>query len=125
MAISSLTNAYSNQPLPQYAVAAMGVFACWDDLFIFKGTPQGIFYGLDNGAVGSRGTTFEFYEAQYQGSTLYYHFLVSFWENLPNIVTIDYLNMTNSGSGATVGIQNNQSTGGTQSRLRPFSWSTC
>lgn len=103
---ASLTTAYANSPLPQYAVAPIGVFPCWDDLYIFQGTPQGIYYGVDDGAVGRRGTTFEFYEAQYQSSTTYFHFLVSFFENLPNVVTIPYLNMTDAGSGATVGIEN-------------------
>lgn len=104
LAISSLTTAYANSPLPQYAVAPIAVFPCWDDLYINVGNPQGIFYGVDDGAVGKRGTTFEYYLAQYQAATFYYHFLVSFWEDRPNVVTIDYLNMTNSGSGATVGI---------------------
>lgn len=110
LAISSLTTAYANSPLPQYAVAPIAVFPCWDDLYLFAGNPQGIFYGLDDGAVGKRGTTFEYYLAQYQAATFYYHFLVSFWEDRPNVVTFDYLNMTNSGSGATVGINSQTGT---------------
>lgn len=104
VALGALTTAYANAALPQYAIAPIAVFPCWDDLQISPNVPQGIFYAVDDGDVGYRGTTFEFYESQYNNASFYYHFMLSFYENLPNVVTIAYLNMTNSGSGATSGI---------------------
>ena len=98
------TNEYNNYMLPNYTDLAVGVAPCWDDLYIFTGQPQGIFYSV-SGSAPSRSLTIEFYESHYSDSTQYYHFLVSFWENMPNVTTIDYLNMSDSGSGATMGIE--------------------
>ena len=101
---SSITNAYANSAMPNYTVDALGVFPCWDDLYIYQGQPQGIFYSID-GTAPNRSLTVEFYESHYSDSTQYYHFLVSFWENMPNVTTIDYLNMSDAGTSATVGIE--------------------
>ena len=99
-----ITTAYANAALPQYAIDSTGVFPFWDDLFISLGTPQGIFYEVD-GTAPSRSVTFEWYTSHYNNETYYAHFLISFWESMPNVTTIDYLNITDSGSGATVGIE--------------------
>jgi len=58
----------------------------WDDLHIYEGTQQGIYYEVD-GTAPNRQTTFEFYLdhcCEDQGK--YYHFLIQFFEKRPNIV---------------------------------------
>ncbi|KAK5759124.1 hypothetical protein LTS12_010732 [Elasticomyces elasticus] len=99
-----LTTDYNNSPLPQYAINGVGIFPCWDDLLISVGTPQGVFYGVD-GTAPNRAITFEWYTSHYGNATFYYHFLASFWENMPNVTTFDYLNMSDSGVSATTGIE--------------------
>lgn len=44
------------------------VAAFWDDLFIFDGTNQGIFYEID-GTNGTRSFTVEWYMSHYQDSS--------------------------------------------------------
>ncbi|KAK5728352.1 hypothetical protein LTR15_001487 [Elasticomyces elasticus] len=87
-----------------YAINGVGIFPCWDDLLISVGTPQGVFYGVD-GTAPNRAITFEWYTSHYGNATFYYHFLASFWENMPNVTTFDYLNMSDSGVSATTGIE--------------------
>ena len=101
---SPLSTAYSNAALPQAAVCNTCVFALWDDLFIQKGTSQGIFYQID-GVSPSRTLTVEFYTTQYNAYTNYYHWQTIFYEARPDIVMNKYLNITDSGVSATVGIQ--------------------
>jgi hypothetical protein len=89
---------------PNYCFGDVVAFGFWDDLFINEGTQQGIYYEID-GTAPSRQTTFEFY-LTYNGSpTLYYHFLIIFYEDRPNVVTYQYLDVANSGVDATVGVQ--------------------
>jgi len=71
---------------------------------VLQNQPQGIFYNYD-GTSPKRGITFEFAESEFNANSAYIHFLVSFFENLPNIVTVCYLNITDSGVSATVGIE--------------------
>lgn len=83
----------------------MGAFPFWDDLYIYNSTGQGIFWQYE-GTAPNRSLSFEWYTSHYHASTIYAHFLVSFYEALPGWITYDYLNITDSGSSATVGIQN-------------------
>ncbi|KAI6982606.1 hypothetical protein KC332_g12735 [Hortaea werneckii] len=101
---SPVTTAYQNAALPQYSVCGTGLLAFWDDLIVNTGRTQGIFWSSE-GKSPSRSITFEFYESHYQAPDTYAHFLVSFWENLPGIATIDFLNITDNGVSATVGGQ--------------------
>ncbi|KAK4954241.1 hypothetical protein LTR10_007671 [Elasticomyces elasticus] len=78
--------------------------ALWDDLFIYAGTQQGIYYEVD-GEVGTRNTTFEFYHSHYSDDNQYYHFLMTFFEDRPGVVTFRYLDVSDNGCSATVGIQ--------------------
>jgi len=102
--ISPVTTAYSNLALPVYSDLANGVAPFWDDIYINTGDPQGIFYRSE-GASPNRTLTYEWYVTHYQALTTYAHFLVASYEALPNWVTIDYLNVTDNGVGATVGIE--------------------
>ncbi|KAK5736342.1 hypothetical protein LTR17_007506 [Elasticomyces elasticus] len=104
LGLSAITTDYANAVLPAYTINSVGIFPCWDDMIINVGQPQGIFYGVE-GTAPNRAITFEWYLSQYNNVTFYYHFLASFWENMPNVTTFDYLNMSNSGIGATAGIE--------------------
>jgi hypothetical protein len=124
-------NAYTNAALgstAQTGAAVSAAFPFWDDLLIAKGFPQGIFYQVE-GASGNRSVTFEYYATKYNDTINYAHFLVTFYEALPSWVTYEYvircrypysdldtdfasyLNMTDLGIGATVGIASNLKTG--------------
>ena len=79
--------------------------ALWDDLYIYQGTQQGIYYEVD-GVAPNRKTTFEFYLSHCCSNTgLYYHFLMTFFEARPNVVTFNYLNISDCGTSATVGVE--------------------
>ncbi|KAK3626882.1 hypothetical protein LTR56_012716 [Elasticomyces elasticus] len=78
--------------------------ALWNDLYIYQGTQQGIYYEVD-GEVGTRNTTFEFYQSDSYYPNQYYHFLVTFYEDKPGVVTFRYLDVSDNGCRATVGIQ--------------------
>jgi len=76
----------------------------WGDQYIYQGTQQGIYYQVD-GSAPARQTSFEFYLSSFDDSTQFYHFLVKFYENRPNIVTFQYVNVTDLGVSNTVGVQ--------------------
>ncbi|KAH0278399.1 hypothetical protein KCU91_g2498, partial [Aureobasidium melanogenum] len=79
-------------------------FGLWDDLFIYQGTQQGIYYEVD-GVAPSRRTSFEFYISHFSDQNQYYHFLMNFYEDRPNFVHYQYLNVSDYGVSATVGVQ--------------------
>ncbi|THY86588.1 hypothetical protein D6C92_08411 [Aureobasidium pullulans] len=56
------------------------VLGLWEDLLIYAGTQQGIYYQV-SGSAPSRQTTFEFYIGSYRSQTGYYHFLIKFAED--------------------------------------------
>jgi hypothetical protein len=89
---------------PNSCFGDLVAFGLWDDLLITQGTQQGIYYEID-GAAPNRRTSFEFYLSTADDSTLFYHFLVNFYENRTNVVNYQYLNVTDSGTDATVGVQ--------------------
>jgi hypothetical protein len=93
-----------NNDLPDYRIATTAIFPAWDDLYIYQGAPHGIFYATE-GEVGSRGVTIEYKLATLVAGHVTFNFLVTQWEDLPGVWTVHYLEMTNSGSTATVGIQ--------------------
>lgn len=82
--------------------AVLGLVA---DLLIYRGTQQGIYYQV-SGSAPNRQTTFEFYIGQYSALG-YYHFLIKFAEDKPNIVTYQYLDVSDNGAYAAVGVQSN------------------
>ncbi|KAL2029254.1 hypothetical protein VTO58DRAFT_108446 [Aureobasidium pullulans] len=82
------------------------VLGLWEDLLIYAGTQQGIYYQV-SGSAPSRQTTFEFYIGSFRSQTEYYHFLIKFAEDKPNIVTYQYLEVSDRGATAVVGVQDN------------------
>ncbi|KAI4849546.1 hypothetical protein E4T44_03282 [Aureobasidium sp. EXF-8845] len=127
LGLGDLNNAYLHNPLPfggeqgfttypdctnspqPYTNPDTGVTypnSCFgdSDLAINYGTQQGIYYEID-GAAPSRRTSFEFYLSTSSDPTLFYHFLVNFYENRSNVVNYQYLNVTDSGVDSTVGVE--------------------
>ncbi|KAI6828578.1 uracil-DNA glycosylase [Hortaea werneckii] len=76
----------------------------WTDLYIYNGTQQGIYYEI-TGTAPNRQVSFEFYESLYSDPTQSYHFLVHFLEASPNYVTFEYLDISDWGCTATVGVE--------------------
>ncbi|KAI7187700.1 hypothetical protein KC352_g22185 [Hortaea werneckii] len=74
-----------------------GALALWD----------GIYYEV-TGTEPSRQVTFEFYLSHIADATQYYHYLIQFWEARPNIVSFQYLNVSDSGCSATVGVESQE-----------------
>lgn len=79
----------------------------WADLFITDCTPQGIYYEVD-GDAPNRELTFEYYTSKYDEGAEFFHFLVKFQENDPNAFTINYLDVSDLGTSATVGAQSEE-----------------
>ncbi|KAI7184454.1 hypothetical protein KC363_g7696 [Hortaea werneckii] len=84
-----------------------GVLALWDDTYIYQGTQQGIYYEV-TGTEPSRKVTFEFYLSHIADAGQYYHYLIQFWEARPNIVSFQYLNVSDWGCSATVGVESQE-----------------
>lgn len=96
---------YNNFPLPSYGSLADTAFAVlWDDLYIYSGTEQGIYYQID-GQAPTRTLTIEWYTSHYQAPSEYYHFAMTYHEASPNGVTYDYFQVSDLGGSATVGSQ--------------------
>ncbi|KAI7026467.1 uracil-DNA glycosylase [Hortaea werneckii] len=76
----------------------------WADLYIYNGTQQGIYYEI-TGTAPNRQVSFEFYESLYSDPTQSYHFLVHFLEASTNYVTFEYLDISDWGCTATVGVE--------------------
>ncbi|KKY20496.1 putative carbohydrate-bindinglike protein [Diplodia seriata] len=97
---------YTNQPLP-YSTSSFGdaaLFGLWDDLYVYQGTNQGIYYDV-TGAVGDRTVVFEFYTSAYGRSTEFYHFTITMTEANPGVAVYKYYDVYQSGYSATVGAQ--------------------
>jgi hypothetical protein len=107
ISLETLDYEFTNYALPYFNSEQFldtGALPVWDDLYIYQGTQQGIFYEVD-GTAPDRNVTFEWYCSHYMDSTQYYHFLAKFYEARPNVVTFTYLNMSDLGTSATVGVE--------------------
>ncbi|KAJ6258591.1 hypothetical protein Dda_6637 [Drechslerella dactyloides] len=96
-------------PVPDGQTAAnflpdTSICALWDDLYIYAGTQQGIYYQVD-GTAPARTLTFEYYTSAYQRNTEFYHFLMRYDEATPGVITFRYLEVFGGGVSATIGAQ--------------------
>lgn len=89
--------------------ARLDLSTYWDDLYIYRGTQQGIYYDI-TGEVGSRELKFEFYTSAFVRPTEYFHFIMTFYENQVGVVKYKYYAVSYSGASATVGAQRKSST---------------
>lgn len=109
---TSGTYRYTNYPLPASDIPSAAFLAYWSDLFIYQGSPQGLYYQV-SGDEGSRTVAFEWYTSTYEDPTGYYHFIATFYEANPGAATYDYYQMllrppvtsTNGNTLGTVGTQ--------------------
>ncbi|KAH7142895.1 hypothetical protein B0J13DRAFT_51561 [Dactylonectria estremocensis] len=88
-----------NSSLPEYTL-----FPFWCDLYIYKDTPQGIYYEIA-GQAPSRTLYIEWYVSRYGDKNQYYHFNMSLEEARPNIVTYKYFEALDKGGKCTIGAQ--------------------
>lgn len=105
--------AYANQALPCFegqcgddysSLPDTTAAGYWDDLYIYQGTPQGLYYEA-YGVSLHRNLTFEWYTSHYGDSSQYYHFTLQFQEAQLGVMVVDYLQISDSGASATVGMQ--------------------
>lgn len=87
----------ANTGLPTYALLPF-----WADLYIYKDTPQGIYYEAAGEAPG-RTLTVEWYVSRYQNRDQYYHFNMTLEEARPNIVTYRYYEALDQGGACMIG----------------------
>ncbi|CAF1027025.1 unnamed protein product [Adineta steineri] len=104
LCMGSCSSSYSNGILPTSPFGGPTLFGFWDDLKIYSGTGQTVYYAT-SGTTPNRITTFEFYESFYSSSLQYCHFQIIFDENQPNIVKYIYFDVASGGSSATIGVQ--------------------
>lgn len=64
---------YVNTPLPAVGLPDTVFSAYWYDLYVYAGTPQGLYYEVA-GEVGSRTVAIEWYTSLYRNSVGYTHF---------------------------------------------------
>lgn len=96
---------YNNAPLPRsYPIPNYCMFPLWDDTYLYKGAPQGIYYEVTGGGQGTR-ISFEFYLSHYHSSTQYYHYLVDYDSANPGVYVFKYFQVLDEGISATVGMQ--------------------
>ena len=108
MSLGVCSAAYTNRNLPTSSFGGPTALGYWDDLMIYSGTSQSVYYGV-SGVSPNQTATFEFYTAHYTSSTNYYHFQILFYENMPGIVQYIYFQSSNGGASATIGVQGNSS----------------
>ncbi|KAM0366706.1 hypothetical protein ACHAPK_008178 [Fusarium culmorum] len=106
MSLDTGDRTYTHQPLPfrSGGLPAYTLLPFWCDLFIYKDTPQGIYYEIV-GQAPSRSLCVEWYVSRYGDKDQYYHFLVLFEEARPNIVTYKYFEALDKGVKCTIGAQ--------------------
>lgn len=101
---------YVNTALPASSIYSdTTLLGYWDDLYIYRGTQQGIYYDV-TGEIGSRELKFEFYTSAFVRPTEYFHFIMTFYENQVGVVKYKYYDISYSGASATVGAQRLSST---------------
>jgi hypothetical protein len=104
---SDANDLYTNTALPASALPDTAIAAYWDDLFIYQGTPQGVYYEVD-GSAPDRSISFEWYTSHYQDPSQYYHVVMTFQEAQPDVPVFTYYDVSDRGSSATVGMQSRQ-----------------
>jgi len=84
---------------PDYVLAPF-----WADLYIYKGTPQGVYYE-ETGVKPKRKLEVEWYVSRYHSPSQYYHFSLVVEEAKPNIATFKYFEALDKGGKCTIGVQ--------------------
>ena len=90
---------WQSQPLPDQVLAPF-----WGDLYIYKNTPQGIYYE-ETGSAPNRKLEVEWYVSRYSSPKQYYHFSLVVEEAKPNFATFKYFEALDKGGKCTIGVQ--------------------
>ncbi|CAF1335188.1 unnamed protein product [Rotaria sordida] len=106
--LGSCSNSWSNSALPSGSFSDPTAFGLWDDLYIYAGTSQTVYYAT-TGTSPNRTLVFEFYTAHYSSSTRYFHFQIIFYEASLDIVSYSYFQVSDGGASATIGVQSSAS----------------
>lgn len=67
----------------------------WNDLFIYAGTPQGLYYQVD-GEAPNRKVSFEWYTDLFGNPGHYNHFLATYKEAIPDSIVYNYIQVDNA-----------------------------
>ncbi|CAF1512992.1 unnamed protein product, partial [Rotaria magnacalcarata] len=102
--LAGCSSSYINGPLPSSGFSGPTAFGYWDDLYIYAGTSQSVYYGT-TGTYPNRNLVFEFYMAHFGAPNLYYRFQIVFFEATPNVVRYLYYQASDSGASCTIGVQ--------------------
>ena len=97
-----------NDGLPTNLLPDVAICGFWDDLIIYQGTDQGIFYQIF-GTAGTRSVTFEFNLSSYDDEDDVYHFTVTFYEDQPGVSRVNFIQISLDGETGTVGVQRRSS----------------
>ena len=93
-----------NEALPSNRYPETSVFAFWDDLRVVADLGHGIYYEI----VATEDTALlevEFILGTHRTPDELYHFRLTYAVQNPYVVDVQYYNISNSGAGATVGVQ--------------------
>jgi hypothetical protein len=113
------TGSFRNTAIPNPEMPSYSVMGLWGDLFVYKDTPQGLYYEV-SGDNGTRTIVFEWYTSRYHDPTEYYHFTVEFSEASPAIIVVKYYKALDKGRQSSIGVQ-----GGTGKLKSAFSFLNC
>lgn len=109
LSLDSGSGSYTNSKLPSSGVPSYTVMGLWGDLYIYQGTPQGLYYEV-SGEIGSRTLIFEWYTSHYHQPNEYYHFTMEFVEANPGLILLKYYDVRDKGAQSTIGVQGGTST---------------
>ncbi|CAM4771001.1 unnamed protein product [Rotaria magnacalcarata] len=72
---------YTNTNLPTNSFGGPTAFGYWDDLMIYAGTSQSVYYSV-SGTSPNQLATFEYYMSHYGQPTQYYHFQILLYKKM-------------------------------------------
>jgi hypothetical protein len=84
---------YVPTSLPTTIISQTVMFFLWDDLYIYQGTMQGIYYEI-SGPVGSRILKFEWFCSAFSRRDQHFHFVATFFENNPGYYEVRYFDVS-------------------------------
>ncbi|KAL6720505.1 hypothetical protein ACLMJK_002429 [Lecanora helva] len=113
---------------PAYAIPDYSAFPFFDDTYVYKFSPQGIYYEYGtfaNGSTTPTAVSFEYYMSHYFNNTQYYHYTVFYDSASPGQFTYRYYQISDDGFSSTVGVQNNNASSPGAPTALTFFCSTC
>ncbi|KAF4944039.1 hypothetical protein FSARC_14785 [Fusarium sarcochroum] len=99
---------WSHNSLPARNIPKVSILPYWTDLYMESQSGQKIVFQILE--TPSRGLTFtvEYIMSTYIETNRHYHFAVSFYKDIPGLVTFAYYQTPQKGVDATVGVQNDE-----------------